>query len=1293
MGRSGEIWLARGLVLLVVMTGAIALGPELEIGRVDLNDSVFHLTIADRLAQRLAAGKGVLDFWMDEWSFGYPVVRDYQPLGHWLVVAGHLVTFRQIPVDAVFTVLRWLLLAFFPLTAYAACRMIPVRPLTAAAVALLWPLTSAPNLYGIDYGSYVWRGNGLYTQLVAMHLFALAVGLGSRAIRGGRQVTLAGLVLGLTFLAHFMYGYMAAATLVLIAALPGVDAPPRRRFVRLAWVALLSIVVSAPQIVPMLSDGPFINRSRWEPVWKWESFGVFQVLSLTASGNLLDGGRLPILSLLALAGAVAVVRRRSEAGEERFGWLLALTGALLWLFLFCGRAAWGPLFSVIGLGDAAHLHRFVGGAQWFLLILSAIGLTRVWTLPYRRRWRYPGAFTLAITLLLLWSPITERRTFLRDGYTWGRESLAAYETQRATVAQVTAEAARRGGRAYPGLAAAWGAELRVGYVPFYAFLSRAHVPAVAFLYHSMALPADVMVRFDETRPEQYRLFDIRSVVSDAARTLPPFLRPAANHGTFRVHEPPPSGGPFDAVTAPNTYYVDRRTIFDVNDAWLKSGWPAARAHLLLDYESATPTVPRPRLGHLSPLSQPAPTTACGNIERWSEANDVYRADIVVAGAGCFALFKMTYHPNWRATVDGEPRRTVMLSPGFVGVPLAAGRHSVELRYEPGVTKTALLFLALPLIVAAFVLERRGTIRGVETRAEQVEVRWSSTATYALLTLLLVLPCAAPYFTNAQPNGHDVLQYLPRLVEFHENLRHGILLPRWAPDFGSGQGQPLFLLNPPLFYYISALFHFAGFSFIASMNAACIVLILASAASMFLLARWYFGPAGGAIAAVAYVWAPYTLVDLYVRTAWAEFASFPFYPLAIYGFARHAAEGNRKYLVLGSLAYAAIWYAHSPAALLFSPLLGAFVVFLSWRARSPRLLLAHGTALAGALLLAAVIWLPASTEAAYTHSDRLREGPLKYSNHYVTPKQFFATEWGYGVSVAGDQDGMPFMLGWPLLIVAACAAIHIARSESEQWKQWLAFFAGAVVVLCFLMTQRAHALWDALPQLQYVAFPWRLLAPVTFCLALLSGAVVLAAQHVSMRWRNVAYAAILAILVLGTVRHAKPSGYLTLDEHLWTPRQIAAHGAVAGTFETFEPRWVKERPTYTAGQIVVTRGSASATVANRTPQSYVAFVRAASESELELPLAYFPGWRVRVNGLAQPVDTPSPMGRMRVTVPPGDHRVAATFERTPVRWAADLTSLAAAIGYIAAAFAFRRRRPMAAEAEQPRKRAAKTSSRR
>jgi uncharacterized membrane protein len=1255
--RSDQRWMSRGVVAVVVVLNAIVLAPELDIARIDLNDSVFHYTIAHRLTERLSAGQPVLDFWMPEWSFGYPVVREYQPLAHWLVALAHFATFRQFPFDALFAFVRWLLLAIFPLSAYAACRWMGMRSMTAASVALLSPLIASPNLYGLEYGSYVWRGNGLFTQLVAMHLFVLTIGAGCRAIRGRRGVSVASLLLALTFLSHYIYGYMAAATLVLIAALPAADPPPRRRLVRLGWIAALSFALAAFQILPMLGDGAFINRSRWEPAWKWDSFGLAQVLGLTASGNLLDAYRLPALSLLSLIGAIAVVRRR-RAPEEGFAETFALAGALLWLFLFCGRATWGPLFTAIGLSSAAQIHRFIGGAQWFLLILAGFGLTRLWAWPGERRWRYPRFAAVVLVALALLPAILERARFLREGTEWGRVNLNAYASNRDALDRTIAAARAMGGRSYPGLAAGWGPQLRVGYVPLYAFLSEAHVPAVAFLYHAMALPADIMVRFDETRPEHYRLFDVRSIVADAARALPAFLRPVASQGPFRILQPPAAGA-FDLVQAPQSVYVDGRTFYDINDAWLQSRWPAAGAHLLLDYESRTPADARPRLAALDALQQLPPPAACGSVTAETSDGEIHRADLV-AGANCYALFKSTYHPNWQATIDGAPRPVVMLSPGFVGVRVPPGRHRIELRYVPGRGKIVLLFLALPLLFVSVVAEKRGAVVAVERRLESLPIRWTRDAAYALILAALLLPVIAPVAGRVQPNGHDALEYLPRVVEFHENIRHGILLPRWAPDLSSGQGQPLFLFNPPLFYYLSEAFYLAGLGFVAAMNAACVLLVIAAAASMFLLGRWFFGAAGGLLAALAYVYAPYFLSDLYVRTAFAEFSAFPFYPLALYGFARHAAERRLRDLLIGVVAYAMVWFAHSPAAALFSPLLGAWIVFLAWRARSGRLFATHAAAVVLALSLAACIWLPGVAEAKETHAEWLTTGPLKYTNHYLFPAQFFSARWGYGVSVPGDQDGMPFGLGWAELLIAAVAVVFLVRSGDARWKEWAIFFAGAAFALCFLMTHRAHAVWDALPQLQYVAFPWRLLAPVTCCIALLVSAIALVIARLPERWRTAALTACAAAIVLTGVKHAEPVGYLSLDPELWTPPQIAARGVVPATFDTFEPRWVAERPVFRGQGVLVTRGSATVATTARTPVRLDVAVRAASEADLELPIAYFPGWRVRLDGVEQPTDNLSPTGKMRLTVGAGEHRVEATFGRTPLRVIADVVSAAAAL---------------------------------
>ena len=147
-------------------------------------------------------------------------------------------------------------------------------------------------------------------------------------------------------------------------------------------------------------------------------------------------------------------------------------------------------------------------------------------------------------------------------------------------------------------------------------------------------------------------------------------------------------------------------------------------------------------------------------------------------------------------------------------------------------------------------------------------------------------------------------------------------------------------------------------------------------------------------------------------------------------------------------------------------------------------------------------------------------------------------------------------------------------------------------------------------------------------------------------------------MLTGVRHATPVSYLSLDPALWTPRQIAARGAVAGTFETFEPRWVLERPAYNGGAITVQSGSCTPAIVSRRPTSLTATVQATSDCTLELPVAYFPGWRISIDDVEAIQEPPSPTGRMRITVGPGQHRLEAEFVRTPTRWVADITSFAA-----------------------------------
>ena len=149
-------------------------------------------------------------------------------------------------------------------------------------------------------------------------------------------------------------------------------------------VGAVALLLSAFQLAPLLLDGSNINHSRWEPVWKWDSFGAGQVLKWLFTGELLDHGRLPVLTLLALGGAALFV----------WNWWKGRPVARLTLSYF-GRgvvdaavfrpAVLGTAAAMLGVSADMQLHRVIGGAQIFLVLLAAIALGALWR-ELSRRW-------------------------------------------------------------------------------------------------------------------------------------------------------------------------------------------------------------------------------------------------------------------------------------------------------------------------------------------------------------------------------------------------------------------------------------------------------------------------------------------------------------------------------------------------------------------------------------------------------------------------------------------------------------------------------------------------------------------------------------------------------------------------------------------------------------------------------------------------------------------------------------------------------------------------------------------
>jgi hypothetical protein len=192
-------------------------------------------------------------------------MRTYQPLAHALMVLIYYALAKSVSVMTIFVWVRFLSIALLPLSFFAAGRMLVLRPAESAAAALLAPLVSTNFLYGIEYGSYLWAGSGLFTQAIAIHFLLLAIGLGFQAVRRGRYRSAAGLVLGLCIVTHFIYGHMGLLTTRLLLLIPSRNDAFRARAGRAAWVGCVALAVAGFELASVFRDSAWINHSRWKP--------------------------------------------------------------------------------------------------------------------------------------------------------------------------------------------------------------------------------------------------------------------------------------------------------------------------------------------------------------------------------------------------------------------------------------------------------------------------------------------------------------------------------------------------------------------------------------------------------------------------------------------------------------------------------------------------------------------------------------------------------------------------------------------------------------------------------------------------------------------------------------------------------------------------------------------------------------------------------------------------------------------------------------------------------------------
>ncbi|MBZ5683325.1 MAG: hypothetical protein LAO24_24860 [Acidobacteriia bacterium] len=504
----------------------------------------------------------------------------------------------------------------------------------------------------------------------------------------------------------------------------------------------------------------------------------------------------------------------------------------------------------------------------------------------------------------------------------------------------------------------------------------------------------------------------------------------------------------------------------------------------------------------------------------------------------------------------------------------------------------------------------------------------------LWTPLLAISATAfavetPFFFFGTPSGHDVEFHLYSWLEVLTQWKQGILYPRWASLAHFAYGEPRFVFYPPASWTIgAALSSIFPWTLVASIYTWLV--LVAAGTSMFLLARKWLSRRDAVFAAALYAANPYHLVIVYWRSAFAELLASALLPLLVLLILRTREDGRRVIVPL-ALVLAAAWLTNAPAAVMIHYSLALLLIVFAWNDRSPRLLSVGVVSVALGACLAAFYLLPAIYEQKWVNIAESVSAGSRPQDNFL----FIHT-------TDADHDAFNRIISWVAVmeILVTFAAVWAGRLWRDERRAVWNALAGWAVVCSVVMFSVSGALWDFLPKLRFMQFPWRWLlclsmvlsvfvavgvkrwgARIALCLAMAT-VVALAGQRIQPPWWDNA----------GDLREMQDNmesgtGYEGTDEY-------APVGADPAAIDKDARRITVDGPQHAAFHVF-----------QWSARGMVFTAEMSAPAKLALRLFNYPAWQVEVNGrLVQP-DTREGTGQMLVPVEAGANRVKITFVRT------------------------------------------------
>ena len=224
----------------------------------------------------------------------------------------------------------------------------------------------------------------------------------------------------------------------------------------------------------------------------------------------------------------------------------------------------------------------------------------------------------------------------------------------------------------------------------------------------------------------------------------------------------------------------------------------------------------------------------------------------------------------------------------------------------------------------------------------------------------------------------------------------------------------------------------------------------------------------------------------------------------------------------------------------------------------------------------------------------------------------------------------------------------ARGDKRNFTM-IMFLLAVTLIAVFFMTEFSKPVWNIVPLLPLIQFPWRILSVTTFSTAVLSGLLL------TSLFNNRIYKSIVGLLVIGVIlllnnSYLRPSRYTNQPDGYYSTNEDTTT-----VQNEYLPITAKNLPRIKAQKkIEIVSGSGKIEVLKQK-SNLLEFKYNGAPSTIRVNTVYFPGWKIYINNMRQNLSVDS-NGLMNIDTANGTFSISLKFTETPLRKISNFVSI-------------------------------------